>query len=97
MTAPVPSPREAQSVAPRSGERVRERGRVAAGVSLGLAAAACEEVIHRDIGDEINILIRRNDQLVPPATERLAALQARRHPANRDRDAHGGAGRPRFT
>ena len=34
--------------------------------------AACEEVSHRDIGDEINILIRRNDQLVPPATERLA-------------------------
>jgi hypothetical protein len=36
------------------------------------SATACEEVSHRDIGDEINILIRRNDQLVPPATERLA-------------------------
>ena len=38
---------------------------------LSTAATACEEVSHRDIGDEINILIRRNDQLVAPATERL--------------------------
>ena len=38
---------------------------------LLLAAPACEEVSHRDIGDEINILIRRDDQLVPPATDRL--------------------------
>jgi HEAT repeat protein len=36
-----------------------------------LCAAGCEEVSHRDIGDEINILIRRDDQLVPPATDRL--------------------------
>jgi hypothetical protein len=32
---------------------------------------ACEETNHRDIGDEINILIRRDDQLVGPATDRL--------------------------
>jgi hypothetical protein len=37
------------------------------------ALAACEDRSHGDIGDEINILIRRNDALVPPATERLAA------------------------
>jgi hypothetical protein len=44
-------------------------------VALGLLSAlalACEDVSHRDIGDEINILVRRNDALVPPATERLA-------------------------
>jgi HEAT repeat protein len=44
---------------------------------LSVAAAACEGVSHRDIGDEINILVRRNDQLVAPATERLARY--RRH------------------
>jgi alkylhydroperoxidase/carboxymuconolactone decarboxylase family protein YurZ len=38
-----------------------------------LAGAACDDHAHTDIGDEINILIRRNDALVPPATERLAA------------------------
>jgi hypothetical protein len=36
-----------------------------------LALAACEDVNHPDIGDEINILVRRNDALVAPATERL--------------------------
>jgi hypothetical protein len=41
-------------------------------LAAALALTACEETNHRDIGDEINILIRRNDQLVPPATERLA-------------------------
>jgi HEAT repeats len=42
--------------------------------SLALAGGlACEDRSHGDIGDEINILIRRNDPLVPPATERLAA------------------------
>lgn len=43
--------------------------------AAALAAAlglACEDVSHRDIGDEINILVRRNDALVPPAIERLA-------------------------
>src|SRR6476659_5548633 len=39
---------------------------------LGIAlTAGCEEVSHREIGDEINILLRRDDALVPPATERL--------------------------
>jgi hypothetical protein len=42
-------------------------------VAALLLAAGCEDVSHRDIGDEINILVRRNDQLVGPATERLAA------------------------
>jgi HEAT repeat protein len=43
------------------------------GLLLAVALAlSCEGVSHRDIGDEINILVRRNDQLVPPATERLA-------------------------
>jgi hypothetical protein len=39
---------------------------------LGVGAAGCEDVAHRDIQDEINILTRRNDALVPPATGRLA-------------------------
>jgi hypothetical protein len=38
-----------------------------------LTAAACEEVSHRDIGDEINILIKiRRQELVAPAIDRLA-------------------------
>jgi hypothetical protein len=37
------------------------------------SVVACEDRSHGDIGDEINILTRRNDALVPPATERLAA------------------------
>lgn len=48
----------------------------AASLALALAGAAgCEDVNHRDIGDEINILVRRNDELVPPAIERLAAYR----------------------
>ena len=48
---------------------------VLATLTIGLATGvgpACEDRSHGDIGDEINILIRRNDALVPPATERLA-------------------------
>jgi hypothetical protein len=37
------------------------------------ASGGCDDIAHRDIGDEINILVRRDDQLVGPATERLAA------------------------
>lgn len=48
---------------------------IAAAALALTATAACETVSHRDIGDEINILIRRNDQLVPPATKRLAAFK----------------------
>jgi hypothetical protein len=47
-------------------------------LAFALAAAlagACEDGSHGDIGDEINILVRRNDQLVPAATERLAAYK----------------------
>jgi len=40
-----------------------------------LAGPACEDTSHGDIADEINILVRRNDQLVPPAMERLAAYK----------------------
>jgi hypothetical protein len=40
-----------------------------------LTLVACEGVSHRDIGDEINILVLRNDDLVPPAMERLAAYK----------------------
>ena len=47
---------------------------VAATLALfALTSLACDDHSHTDIGDEINILIRRNDALVPPATERLAA------------------------
>jgi len=61
----IPSPREA-------GRGLGRGARVAAGLLFITAAAACEDVAHRDIGDEINILVRRDDQLVPPATDRLA-------------------------
>jgi len=47
-----------------------------AAMALALATvfgAACEDRSHRDMGDEINIVIRRNDALVPPAIARLAA------------------------
>jgi hypothetical protein len=58
---------------------VRGRGVLAAGAALAALVAtaglACEDASHRDIGDEINILTRRNDQLVGPATERLAAYK----------------------
>ena len=48
-----------------------------AGVALG---GACEDGSHADIADEINILVRRDDDLVPPATERLAAYRRRAIP-----------------
>jgi hypothetical protein len=50
------------------------RGLLALALAASLAAA-CEDGSHGDIGDEINILVRRNDQLVPAATERLAAYK----------------------
>jgi hypothetical protein len=48
---------------------------LAACLLVGLAAPACEDHSHGDIADEINILIRRNDQLVPPAMDRLVAYK----------------------
>jgi hypothetical protein len=74
--SPVPSPREAERASPVPSPREAGRGLgrgvcLAAGFLL-LATAACEEVSHRDIGDEINILVRRDDALVPPAIDRLA-------------------------
>jgi len=45
----------------------------AAAGAVAAGAAGCDDHAHTDIGDEINILTRRNDALVPPATERLAA------------------------
>jgi hypothetical protein len=53
---------------------------VAPALLLLLGGAACDDVSHRDIGDEINILVRRDDQLVPPATERLAGYKRRALP-----------------
>jgi hypothetical protein len=50
------------------------RGLLALALAASLAVA-CEDGSHGDIGDEINILVRRNDQLVPAATERLAAYK----------------------
>jgi hypothetical protein len=41
---------------------------------VATVVVACEDGSYRDIGDEINILTRRNDALVPPATERLAGF-----------------------
>lgn len=41
-------------------------------VAVTVLASACDDGAHRDIQDEINILTRRNDALVPPATDRLA-------------------------
>jgi hypothetical protein len=55
-------------------------------LAIGALAAApalfgaCDDVSHQDIGDEINILVRRDDQLVPPATERLAKYERRAIP-----------------
>ncbi|HVV51229.1 MAG TPA: hypothetical protein VHO06_16285 [Polyangia bacterium] len=52
------------------------RGGLLAAVALAAALlGACDDTAHTDIGDEINILVRRNDQLVPPAIERLAAYK----------------------
>jgi hypothetical protein len=56
---------------PREAGRGLGRGARVVATLLLLAVPACEEVSHRDIGDEINILVRRDDQLVPPATDRL--------------------------
>ncbi len=49
---------------------------IARAATIAAAAAAlfgCEDGAHRDIQDEINILTRRNDALVPSAIKRLAA------------------------
>ena len=51
------------------------RGLLVAVLAGAAFCAACEDGSHADIADEINILVRRNDQLVPPATERLAAYK----------------------
>ena len=51
------------------------RGLLVAVLAGAALSAGCEDGSHADIADEINILVRRNDQLVPPATERLAAYK----------------------
>ena len=62
----IPSPRGA-------GRGLGRGARVAAAFLLITTAAACEEVSHRDIGDEINILVRiRRPELVGPAIDRLS-------------------------
>ncbi len=70
----VPSVQEGQVPSPRGAGRGLGRGaRVAAAFLLITTAAACEEVSHHDIGDEINILVRiRRTELVAPAIDRLA-------------------------
>ena len=70
LTDQVPSPRGAAAWIGGLG-----RGARLAAAFLLLAAAGCEEVSHRDIGDEINILVRRDDALVGPATDRLASYR----------------------
>jgi len=60
--------------------RAQRRLVAALAIATSLLALGCEDVSHRDIGDEINILTRRNDALVPPATERLAAYGRRAVP-----------------
>jgi hypothetical protein len=49
--------------------------RLVAALALLAVGAGCEDINHGDISDEINILVKRNDQLVAPATERLAAYR----------------------
>ena len=46
---------------------------LAAAPALGLVA--CDDLSHADIGDEINFLVRRDDELVAPARERLASYR----------------------
>lgn len=41
-------------------------------LSVALLGAGCDDDSHRNLQDEINILTRRNDALVAPATQRLA-------------------------
>lgn len=69
MTA-LPRP----AAAPRAGRR-RALPAALGGLALAVALAAgpgCDDVSHRDLQDEINILTHRNDNLVAPATRRLA-------------------------
>jgi hypothetical protein len=56
------------------------RRRLLTGALAFALLGACDDLSHRDIGDEINILVRRDDQLVAPATERLAAYKRRAIP-----------------
>ena len=77
--SPQPSPEDGrggsdQVPSPRGAGRGSGRGaRIAAAFLLISTAVGCEEVSHRDIGDEINILIKiRRADLVGPAIDRLA-------------------------
>ena len=45
---------------------------MALGVFLLAMISSCEDGSHRDIQDELNLLTRRNDALVPPAIVRLS-------------------------
>jgi hypothetical protein len=47
-------------------------GLAAGAIAAACASGACDDASHGDIADEINILVRRDDDLVPPAIERLA-------------------------
>jgi hypothetical protein len=52
---------------------MRQRCLAVVGLWATAFLASCEDGSHRDIGDEINLLTRRNDALVPPAMQRLSA------------------------
>jgi hypothetical protein len=55
-------------------------GAALASVFTFALTSGCEDVSHADISDEINVLVRRNDDLVPPATDRLAAYKRKAIP-----------------
>jgi hypothetical protein len=61
-----------RSPARRAGRAAPVAGGILLAVIVLAAGVGCDDGPHRDIQDEINILTRRNDALVPPATERLA-------------------------
>lgn len=48
--------------------------------ALTVLAGACDETYHREVSDEINILTRRQDALVPPAIDRLVKIGAKAVP-----------------
>jgi len=48
--------------------------------ALTAVAGGCDETYHREVSDEINILTRRQDALVPPALDRLVKIGAKAVP-----------------
>jgi hypothetical protein len=56
------------------------RLRPALAFALALPLCGCEDQSYREIGREVSVLVRRDDGLVPPAQERLAAFGRRALP-----------------